>query len=340
MDPGTASETAIGLAIRHHGVVARWQLRGLGVADDRVRALARTGAWLAVTDEVLVRVGAPPGRGQSACAAVLDAGPGAVLSFQPGASWWRVPGAQLVPAQTVTTVHSRRRSTLSRVHVVRRLPIEWTTLLDGVPVARPELVALHLFATEPYGRAERWVERMWSLRLLDGRSLARFLVDLGSRGRNGTAGLRRYLDARPAPYTPSATGVELRARSILRSAGFSVRAQVDSGSTTAWTGRVDLRDDEQPVILEVQSAMYHEALVDAEADRARLTALRAAGHVVVEVTDADVFHRPEVVVRRYEGALEDARRSKPRSGVQNQQDRSGSAHQNGESREEGRPAAG
>ena len=325
MDP----DPALTLAAQQHGVVARRQLRALGLAGDTVRARIRTGAWRALTDEVLVRDGSPAGRGQVLCSAVLDAGPGAVVSFQSGAAWWRVPGAQLEPVHTLTTVNSRRRSTLSQVHVVRVVPPEWVTVLDGIPIARPELVALHLFGTEPYGRAERWVERMWSLRLLDGGSLGRFLSSMGARGRNGTTGLRRYLDARPHPYTPSATGVELRARQILLEAGFRVRAQVDSGSSTAWTGRVDLRDERLPVILEVQSALYHDALVDAVADAARITALRAGGFVVVEVSDVDVFHQPSLVVQRYRGAVDEVGRTHPRSAVRNQKDPSGSAQQNG-----------
>ena len=318
------------LAASQYGVVARWQLRRMGIGHDTVRGRIRDGAWIAATDEVLVRVGSHPGRGQAVAAAVLDAGPGALLSFQSAASWWRVPGAQLEPFHTLTAAGSRRRSTLSTVHVVRDVPPEWVVTLDGIPVARPELLALHLFATEPFGRAERWVERLWSMRLLDGGSIAIFLEGMGRRGRNGTAGLREYLDARPWPYTPSATGVELRARKILLQAGFVVEAQVESGSEERWSGRVDLRDARRPVILEVQSALHHEALVDRDADDRRLGCLREDGFVVVEVTDAEVFHRPEVVVDRYRKAWAEAGECRPTgSVVQNGKEPSRSAQQNG-----------
>jgi hypothetical protein len=64
------------------------------------------------------------------------------------------------------------------------------------------------------------------------------------------------------------------------------------------------------VILEVQSAMYHDALVDREADAKRLAQLRADGFVVVEVTDTIVFHDTDELVRRYrEGVKEAERRS-------------------------------
>jgi len=310
-------------------------MRALGLSSAAVRSRADARVWTTVTDEVLVRVGSHPGPAQRAMAAVLDAGPGAVLSFQSGAAWYRVAGAQMSTVHTLSTVHSRRRSVLSDVHIVRVVPAPRVTVLDGIPIARPELIALHLFASEPPARAERWVERMWSMRLLSGASIARFLSAMGRRGRNGTAGLRRYLDARPADYTPSATGLELRARDVLLLAGFDVRAQVSSGGDV-WTGRVDLRDAAHPVILEVQSAMYHDALVDREADAKRLAQLRADGFVVVEVTDTIVFHDTDELVRRYrEGVKEAERRSGLRlvpptcSVAQNRGEPRGSAQQNG-----------
>ena len=185
------------LACRQHGVVARWQLRSMGLSARAVRSRVETRMWVPLSDEVMAKAGSSAGRGRDASAGVLDTGPGALLSYRSGASWWRVPGAQLLPLHTVTTSRSSRRPELATAHIVRLVPDDLVAVLDGVRVARPELVALHLFATEPFGRAERWVERMWSMRLLDGRSIARTLSRLGERGRNGTAGLRQYLDARP-----------------------------------------------------------------------------------------------------------------------------------------------
>ena len=174
---------------------------------------------------------------------------------------------------------------------------------DAVPIVRPELLALQLFASMPELRAERLVERMWSLRLLSGPSIACCLADLGEHGRNGTAALRRYLDARGDVYVPAATGLETWVLQVLREAGISMRRQVDSGGET-WTGRVDFRHPVLPLVLEVQSELHHSALVDRVSDAARIKALVDAGFEVVEVTDDVAWSRPAELVAVVTAAID------------------------------------
>jgi len=255
---------------------------------------------------VAVLVGAPDTDALEVAAAVLDAGPGARLSHASGGNWWGLTGCPLRPFQACRTGSSRRGSALCRIHEVRELPEDWTTELRGIPVVRPELLALQLFATSSFGRAERLVERMWSDRLLSGPSLQRLLDSFGSRGRNGTAGLRAYLDARGDAYVPAATGVEARAMQILRGAGLVFRRQVDSGGER-WSGRVDLRHAVLPAILEVQSQRHHRALTDSNDDAERRARLERDGFVVAELWDTTVWTRPDEVVRIANRLLADAR---------------------------------
>jgi very-short-patch-repair endonuclease len=164
-----------------------------------------------------------------------------------------------------------------------------------VPVVRPELLALQLFADHSDRRAERLVDRLWSMRLLSGRSIGACLSDLGERGRNGTAGLRVYLDRRGDDYVPPASGLESRVMELLQEAWIPMRRQVDSGGER-WTGRVDFRHEELPLIVEVQSEAHHTALVDVEHDAARQKDLEKAGFVVLEAWDTDVWQRPRQFV--------------------------------------------
>jgi very-short-patch-repair endonuclease len=280
------------LAESQHGVVARRQLRDAGLSPGAIRALERSPHWAVVTSEVFRRVGAPRSPEQLVTVAVLDAGPGAVLTDLSGAAWWGLTGCSLEPVHALRCgAPSRRVSELAVVTRVRRLPSRWTTELRGVPVVRPELLALRLFAVCREERAERLVERMWSMRLLSGGSIAIFLDDLGERGRNGTRGLRDYLAARGPGYTPPASGLEARAMQLFRDVGVDLRRQVDSGGEL-WVGRVDFRHPTLPLIVEIQSEAYHSALLDREADRRRREALEAAGFVVLELTDEQVWSRP------------------------------------------------
>jgi hypothetical protein len=231
------------LAARQHGVISLDQADLVGLRSADVSNRIGSERWERVGRRTARITGSPPGRGQTVMTLDLEAGRGAVLSHTSAAAWWRVSGPPLLPVHVTRMPRSRLGMPAATVlHTVRSLPTPWTTVLDGVPVARPELVALQLFAICRPERAERWVDRMWSMRLLDGRSIQRLLEDVGLRGRNGTAGLRAYLRPRGLGYVPPASGLESRVDQILRGAGISMARQVDVGGETAWTGRGDFAD--------------------------------------------------------------------------------------------------
>jgi very-short-patch-repair endonuclease len=134
--------------------------------------------------------------------------------------------------------------------------------------------------------------------LLSGRSLRRLLEETSVQGRRGLTVLRGLVDERGDEYVPPASNLEHRFESVLREAGLpAMRRQVDSGGDR-WVGRVDFRDATMPLVVEIQSERYHSALTDRADDAARLAALRAAGFMVVAVTEEQVWHRPHEVVRQ------------------------------------------
>ena len=283
-----------------HGLVTTSQARRL-LGANATRQLDRSAEWTRVTPTVRRRVGAPQTKGQAALAAVLDAGGDALLSHE-SAARWGLTGCPLWPV-TITTTKSGRRTELAVTHKITRLPQSWTAKLRGIPIVRPELLALQLFSVTHEDRASRLVDRLWSMRLLSGPSIVVFLDDLGERGRNGTAGLRRYLEPRGADYIPPASGLESRVTAILDRVGIHLRRQIDSGGDR-WTGRVDFRHVTLPLIVEVQSEAFHAALCDSDADERRIAELRSAGFVVVEVTDTDAWTVPGIVVEKVSAGLD------------------------------------
>jgi len=84
---------------------------------------------------------------------------------------------------------------------------------------------------------------------------------------------------------------------LFEAAMIPMRRQVDVGAEH-WTGRVDFLHAHHPVVVEIQSERYHEALVDDIADARRRTQLEADGFEVVELTDDDVWTRPWLVAER------------------------------------------
>ena len=298
-------EEASRLAEAQLGVVALYQLRNAGLSVGRIRRLSTSAEWEHLTPKVVRRRGSPRTKEQRVAALVYHSGPQAFLSHASAAALWGHRGSSINRPVHISRLGSKREIPPgARVHRVRALPERWTTVLSGIPVVRPEFVALHLFATMHYERAERIVESMWSRKLLTSATIGDFLSTMARRGRNGTAGLRLYIDARGESYVPPDSGLEGRVDQILRNASIPMRRQVDAGDGERWLGRVDFRHETRPVILEVQSEFHHCALVDRRADQVRLDSLRSAGFRVVEVTDHEVWTDPSTVESRVRRSLD------------------------------------
>jgi very-short-patch-repair endonuclease len=292
------------LSERQHGLLTVAQTVAAGWSESTRRHAVAAGDWVPMGNRVLRRRGSPLTKATALLAAVLDAGPGAALSHTTAAAWWGLPGFDL------RHVHVTRRRVLStpaplvdRLHNVRSLPPSHTTVLDGVPVMRPERVAFELCATVHPERAARAIDAGWSRGLFSGASLRRLLDEHAKRGRKGTVVMRAILDDRPPGWVPPASGLESRVMQILAEAGLGLwRRQVDLGADR-WCGRVDFLHEFRPLVLEVQSERYHAALLDREHDARRKAALEQAGFTVVEVWDTEVWHHREVVVDRVAAAL-------------------------------------
>jgi very-short-patch-repair endonuclease len=291
------------LASRQHGVVSIAQAGELGIEWKDRQRLVESGRWVQLTDRVLGSMAAAPSRGRPLAVAVLHEGSDATVSHLAAAGWWRVPGFSLTPASIVTTARHVGGPMPWLRHVVRSLPDRWRTVLDGIPIVRPELLLMQLCATVHPDRAARALDNAWRMRLVSGRSLTCFLADHAARGRNGIALLRRLVDERGPDYRPPESGLESRVVQILREGGLRFRRQVDLGDEDQWIGRCDFVAESAPVVLEVQSELYHSALLDVARDEARRARLEAAGFTVVEVTDVEVWTRPTVVVSRVRKAL-------------------------------------
>jgi very-short-patch-repair endonuclease len=295
---------------QQHGLVLVEDLSELGLDREAVRHLVRSCRLERVTRRVLRVPGAPVTPRQHVLVGVLDASPNAFAAETTGASLWGVAGHRLAPVHVACgDGGSSRRSRTAIVHRIAGLLQEHVTMLDGIPILRPEVVVLQLCGSDRRERAASALDNMWRRRLTSGPALRRTLDQLAGSGRRGVVVLRELLDERGDGYIPPASGLEGRVDTILRRAGLPpLRRQVDVGDER-WIGRVDFRDPHCPLILEVQSETYHSALVDKRHDERRLAALRAAGFEVVEVTDAQVWHRPHEVVAAVRSARERLRRS-------------------------------
>jgi very-short-patch-repair endonuclease len=251
--------------------------------------------------------GATRDKRSDASAAVLAAGPGGVLSHEPGTAHWGVPGFSLFPLVTSQLAgHATRRQVLGRVHDLVLIPERWVTKFDGIRVVRPELAMYQLAARIHPDRLARAFDTAWSMGLLSGQSARACLNDLRKSGRNGTTVYESMLNTRGDGYTPTTTNLEGRVAQLAEQARIKLRRQVNLGGEQ-WDGRVDFIEDDVKLVVEVQSERFHTALSDQVADEIRHAALAADGFEVLEVWDADVWTRGTYVVGRLRQAIRAAK---------------------------------
>jgi predicted transcriptional regulator of viral defense system len=169
--PVGLDQSIAALASRQYGVVARRQLRALGLSDGAIAHRAASGRLhrvhhgvYAVGHAVLVARG-------HWMAAVLGCAPGAVLSHAAaGALWGLRRSATTVIDVTVPGSGGRHRKQGIRIHRARSLDGR-TATEAGIPVTTPERTILDLAATLPRRPLERVLDQAENLRLTDVPSL-------------------------------------------------------------------------------------------------------------------------------------------------------------------------
>lgn len=288
---------AVALAAGQHGSVSVPQLIELGATKEVIRHLVASGQWGRVTPMVLRRAGSPRTRAQELTEAVLDAGRGAAVSHLPAAAWWRLNvkpgGVEVTRPRGTTTIPAR----LGRVHEPRWFPQHHWTVFDGVAVTVPSRLPFDVAATLP-AMAERVLDRAWARGLLGHQSTARMLTELAERGRPGITLMRELLGRRGPDYRPNDTNLEDRFQELARQAGLHDLVRQYRLFGREWLGRVDFLWPARDLVIEVQSALYHDALVDQEADGDRTAALEDAGFTVETFTDTEIWFHPTDTVAR------------------------------------------
>lgn len=287
----------LGLAARQHGSVAVAQLLALGVTVEQIRHMVATGQWIRVSVLVLRRAGTPRTRGQVLVEAAFNAGEHAAVSHLPAAAWWRVNlkpgGIDIMRERGIST-------TLAdgvRLHEPRCFPEHHRRVFRGVPVTVPSRIPFDVAATAP-SQAEKVLDRLWTKGLLGHQSVTAMLDELAERGRTGISLMRELLADRGPDYRPNDTNLEDRFQQLAREAGWTSLVRQYQLLGREWLGRVDFIDHRRKLVIEVNSALYHDALIDRRADADRRAAIEAAGYRVSTFTDTEVWFDPRGTIAR------------------------------------------
>jgi hypothetical protein len=193
------------LARRQHGVFGRGQLIALGLSESNIEYRLLAGR-LQILYRGVYGLGSPGSKLARWMAAVLAAGPGAVLSHRSAAELWGLLDGFTRPIH-VTVPSARRGRPGIRFHR-SILPDDERTVFEGIPVTTVPRTFVDCAPGMSARRLERMINEADVLRLYDHLSVP----DLLHRypGRSGSRALWKALQKRNAGTTRTRTELEER----------------------------------------------------------------------------------------------------------------------------------
>lgn len=287
------------LAEQQHGVVARWQVIGLGFGGDAIAHRIAVGRFHVVFAGVYAVGHAAIGRNGRWMAAVLASGEGAVLSHRSAACLWGLRIEAPTPhdvtiARSTGSIHGlrRHRSVLLSDELAMR---------DGIPVTCVARTLVDIAAGAAPWEFERAVREAEFLRLPQAPSLEE--VYERRRGRRGAKLVRATLENLSLlPGGTSRSGLEDRFLRFVRRVGLPAPETNVLLRLEGTTYEADCIWREQRVVAELDGHQAHGTRSAFEGDRERDRRLQARGWRVVRITWRHL-NQPESLARDLRGLL-------------------------------------
>jgi very-short-patch-repair endonuclease len=274
------------LADGQHGVVTRAQLVAGGLGRDAIDWRVRRGRLHVVHRGVYAVGRRRLTRRGHWMAAVLAAGPSAVLSHRAAAALWDLRASERSRCEVSTPRWCRRPGI--DVHRARLEPDEITEV-DGIPVTSLARTLLDLAAVLPRSQLERATERAEALRLTDVVPLDALLER--HRGHRGTAPLREIVKGK---MQPALTRSELEDRFLTFLDAHSLprpEVNADLHLDGRWF-EADFLWRDQRLIVELDGHQTHGTRAAFERDRERDRMLQVHGWRIVRITWRHLHNDP------------------------------------------------
>jgi predicted transcriptional regulator of viral defense system/very-short-patch-repair endonuclease len=291
------------LAERQHGVVARWQLKPMGVSREAIEVRLRAGRLHRIHRGVYAVGHRVMSREARWMAAVLACGPGAVLSHRSAAALWGIRGYSGRAIEVTSATKGRSGNGIERHFSV--LPADEVTEKEGIPVTTVPRTIFDLAAALPASAVESALRQSEYLQLHERLSLPHLLVRYPRR--RGSRAIRACLARRA-----EATG---RPRSPLeeRFLPFLDRYRLPRPRLNDWIVLGDKRfqvDCHWPgtrQIAELDGWQGHGTRSAFRDDRARDRILRVAGYSVTRLTWSQLEDEPKALAADLRALLETKR---------------------------------
>jgi very-short-patch-repair endonuclease len=275
-----------------------------GVPRSAVEHELRVGRIISLQPGVYVSAGTPVDRMLEIRAALLAAGPGAVLSHRT-AAWLHGVLRDEPTVIDITVTHDRRpRLRGVQIHRSLRLPDSHRRHIDGLWVTSVDRTLADLGAVVRPGLVGGAVEAAVVARLTTVPRLFEFVDEHARRGRKGIGALRLSLEDWMLSERPPDSKLEIAFGRVVR------RASIPKPEYQYWVGerpsryRVDAAWPDVKLAVEVDGFESHGTRSAFQRDLDRQNVLVLRGWTVLRFTWNDVVRRPAHVARQLAAALE------------------------------------
>lgn len=285
------SQVSRELALRfrsQHGVVARTQLRALGLDDRAIRRKVAVGDWEAVGPHLVRLAGTEQTHEQLLLGACLAAGPATLASHSSAAWLWELSGPPARHSIIVPRWASARQPGVE-VHRPAQFPAE-VSHRRQIPCTNPLRTLVDVAGVWPPDELDNAIDKALARKLVTVEALRSELQRQAKHGRPGIERVREALDWRsPAGAMRAGPSVlESRVLRLLRRAGIKPLAiEVDWSAGGLYRLDILLAPG---LAMEVDGYSYHHSPDQMTADARRRNRLFLSGVVVLVYTWKDVAY--------------------------------------------------
>jgi very-short-patch-repair endonuclease len=283
------------LAEAQHGVVARAQVRDIGVSDAAISRRVADGLWSRVLPGVFRITGALGDPRQFPMAATLWAGDGSVVSHASAARIWGIDGVRERKVELWVPSTRNRRHELVDVHRGTRIDRADRTRLGAIRITTPVRTLIDISARMEDDPLLAAMESLFLAKLSTPERLAVRVDVLRTSGRPGAGRLAKLLASRAGPALESA--LEAKVWRLVQRTGLPLPQRQHWVSLAGGRYRLDFAWPERRVALECDGWEHHGRRGAFAPDRARLAELAAARWHVLPVTWHAVTREPARVER-------------------------------------------
>ncbi|MGZ8734612.1 MAG: type IV toxin-antitoxin system AbiEi family antitoxin domain-containing protein [Acidimicrobiia bacterium] len=277
------------LAARQHGVFTVEHARLLDMEAKALDRLAAMGAVQRVHHGVLRFRAVPPTWKGDLLAACWAGGFRAVASHRSAAALWGLKGGRRHVVEITCPRWRRAQHDGLVVHENNALDPADLTVVDGIPVTKPELTLLGIAAVCSPSVLEIALDRAESVGLVTPTSVRGLVKRMARPGRPGIRALRSLLDSRSPEGGIPASERETMLRQGLRAHGLPepvIQHEIQHGGV--FIGRVDAAYPEARIAIEYDSYDFHGGRLALVKDSERRTKLLAAGWHPFTATDVEL----------------------------------------------------